>query len=77
MGEKIFMEIFLKNWNYIPIYKKIIFGKKLSDPNISQNVKKKFWKKIWEYGYFLLMGNVLYHTRKVPFLICDLASKKV
>ena len=56
MGEKIFMEIFLKNWNYTPIYKKIIFGKKLSDPNISQNVKKKnFGKNYGKLGYCIII----------------------
>jgi|688.fasta_scaffold11506_30 hypothetical protein len=55
MGEKIFMEIFLKNWNYTPIYKKIIFGKKLSDPNISQNVKKKILEKIMENWVIVLL----------------------
>ena len=55
MGEKIFMEIFLKNWNYTPIYKNIIFGKKLSDPNISQNVKKKILEKIMENWVIVLL----------------------
>lgn len=59
------------------IYEKKFWGKKVSDPYISENVKKNFGKKIGKMDYFLFTPNVSYHSIKVPFLIWDFASKKI
>ena len=50
MGEKIFMEIFLKIGNISPYVKNKFLGKKVDEPCIIENVKKKIWEIFWEIG---------------------------
>ena len=48
------MEFFWKIGN-IPIYKKKFWGKKVSDPYMSENVKKNFWKNFGNLGIMIII----------------------
>ena len=46
--------------------KKKFWGKKVSDPYIRENVKKKFLEKFWEFGYndyYIFILKVLYENK--------------